>query len=89
MNDQPLSMPIIKIYAELAQRVSQYSVDTKLAAGITRIFPKFKDHFEAISVRVPTTNVTAIDLSVTVHDDVCVEKSTNYCEALHKGIFVV
>lgn len=41
-------------------------VDTKLAAGITRIFPKFLDRFEAISVRVPTINVTAIDLSVTL-----------------------
>lgn len=41
-------------------------VDTKLAAGITRFFPKFNDKFEAIAVRVPTINVTAIDLSVTV-----------------------
>ena len=41
-------------------------VDTRLAAGITRIFPKFNDRFEAIAVRVPTINVTAIDLSVTV-----------------------
>jgi D-erythrose 4-phosphate dehydrogenase len=39
-------------------------VDTKLAAGITRIFPQFNDRFEAIAV--PTINVTAIDLSVTV-----------------------
>ena len=41
-------------------------VDTKLAAGITRFFPQFNDRFEAIAVRVPTINVTAIDLSVTV-----------------------
>ncbi|AYN28956.1 erythrose-4-phosphate dehydrogenase [Buttiauxella sp. 3AFRM03] len=41
-------------------------VDTRLAAGITRIFPQFNDRFEAIAVRVPTINVTAIDLSVTV-----------------------
>ena len=41
-------------------------VDTRLSAGITRIFPKFCDRFEAIAVRVPTINVTAIDLSVTV-----------------------
>ncbi|HBC1013054.1 TPA: erythrose-4-phosphate dehydrogenase, partial [Escherichia coli] len=41
-------------------------VDTKLAAGITRFFPQFNDCFEAIAVRVPTINVTAIDLSVTV-----------------------
>lgn len=48
-------------------------VDTKLAAGITRIFPKFQDRFEAISVRVPTINVTAIDLSVTVSQPVTVQ----------------
>lgn len=47
-------------------------VDTKLAAGITRIFPKFMDRFEAISVRVPTINVTAIDLSVTLKTAVTV-----------------
>ncbi|WP_130099440.1 erythrose-4-phosphate dehydrogenase [Siccibacter turicensis] len=45
-------------------------VDTRLAAGITRIFPKFNDRFEAIAVRVPTINVTAIDLSVTVLEPV-------------------
>ncbi|MDI5035979.1 acyl-CoA thioesterase II, partial [Salmonella enterica subsp. enterica serovar Montevideo] len=45
-------------------------VDTKLAAGITRIFPQFNDRFEAIAVRVPTINVTAIDLSVTVKSHV-------------------
>ncbi|EOI3464418.1 erythrose-4-phosphate dehydrogenase [Cronobacter dublinensis] len=45
-------------------------VDTRLAAGIARIFPKFHDRFEAIAVRVPTINVTAIDLSVTVQKPV-------------------
>ncbi|MCX9458065.1 erythrose-4-phosphate dehydrogenase, partial [Vibrio cholerae] len=45
-------------------------VDTKLARGIGRIFPKFSDRFEAIAVRVPTINVTAMDLSVTLSTDV-------------------
>ena len=45
-------------------------VDTRLAAGITRIFPQFEDRFEAIAVRVPTINVTAIDLSVTLRESV-------------------
>lgn len=43
-------------------------VDTKLAVGIERILPKFAGKFEAIAVRVPTINVTAMDLSVTVED---------------------
>ncbi|MGO3800066.1 MAG: erythrose-4-phosphate dehydrogenase [Vibrio casei] len=48
-------------------------VDTKLHLGIARIYPKFADKFEAISVRVPTINVTAMDLSVTVHKNVKVD----------------
>ncbi|TRX57427.1 erythrose-4-phosphate dehydrogenase [Thalassomonas sp. M1454] len=48
-------------------------VDTKLAAGIERILPKFSGRFEAIAVRVPTMNVTAMDLSVTLNTDVDVE----------------
>lgn len=41
-------------------------VDTKLAKGVERILPKFAGKFEAIAVRVPTQNVTAMDLSVTL-----------------------
>lgn len=48
-------------------------VDTKLAIGIERILPKFKSRFEAIAVRVPTINVTAMDLSVTVNKDVSID----------------
>ena len=48
-------------------------VDTKLALGIERILPKFAGRFEAIAVRVPTVNVTAMDLSVTLHQDVSID----------------
>jgi D-erythrose 4-phosphate dehydrogenase len=48
-------------------------VDTKLSAGIERILPKFKGRFEAIAVRVPTLNVTAMDLSITVNQDVSID----------------
>lgn len=59
----------------LARAASQsiIPVDTKLAAGIERILPKFKGRFEAIAVRVPTVNVTAMDLSITVNEDVTIE----------------
>lgn len=88
MNDQP----VIDAYHKDLRRTRAASqsiipVDTKLAAGITRIFPKFKDHFEAISVRVPTTNVTAIDLSVTVRDDVCIEKVNTLLRSAAQGHF--
>ena len=49
-------------------------VDTKLALGIERILPKFKSRFEAIAVRVPTLNVTAMDLSVTVETNVTIDE---------------
>tara|TARA_R110001583_G_scaffold77377_1_gene210730 strand:+ start:19054 stop:20088 length:1035 start_codon:yes stop_codon:yes gene_type:complete len=49
-------------------------VDTKLALGIERILPKFKGRFEAIAVRVPTLNVTAMDLSVTVEKNVTIDE---------------
>lgn len=49
-------------------------VDTKLAIGIERILPKFKGRFEAIAVRVPTLNVTAMDLSITLNEDVTIDK---------------
>jgi D-erythrose 4-phosphate dehydrogenase len=47
-------------------------VDTKLAVGIERILPSLKGRFEAIAVRVPTINVTAMDLSITVNEDVSI-----------------
>ena len=49
-------------------------VDTKLALGIERILPQFAGRFEAIAVRVPTINVTAMDLSLTVNADVSIEQ---------------
>lgn len=65
-------------------------VDTKLHLGIGRIFPKFSDKFEAISVRVPTINVSAMDLSVTVGKKVKVsDVNQAFKEAAHttlKGI---
>lgn len=49
-------------------------VDTKLALGIERILPHLNARFEAIAVRVPTINVTAMDVSLTVHKDVTREQ---------------
>ncbi len=73
MNDQQ----VIDAYHDdlrLTRAASQsiIPVDTRLAVGIERIFPHLKDRFEAIAVRVPTINVTAMDLSVTVSNDVTI-----------------
>ena len=67
-------MLTIQTYARArAASHSIIPVDTKLAVGIERILPKFKGRFEAIAVRVPTLNVTAMDLSVTVNEDVTID----------------
>ena len=60
-------------------------VDTKLAAGIERILPKFSGRFEAIAVRVPTLNVTAMDLSVTLNSDVSVDDINKAIQAAQQN----
>jgi D-erythrose 4-phosphate dehydrogenase len=60
-------------------------VDTKLAAGIERILPKFAGKFEAIAVRVPTINVTAMDLSVTLATDTDISAVNQAFEAAKLG----
>ena len=60
-------------------------VDTKLARGIERILPKFHSRFEAIAVRVPTINVTAMDLSVTLNSDVSLADINRVIKAAASG----
>jgi len=74
MNDQP----VIDAYHSDLRRTRAASqsiipVDTKLAQGIERILPNLKGKMEAISVRVPTINVTAMDLSVTLEERVNID----------------
>ncbi|CUS48282.1 MAG: D-erythrose 4-phosphate dehydrogenase Epd [Idiomarinaceae bacterium HL-53] len=71
----------------LARAASQsiIPVDTRLARGIERILPKFAGRFEAIAVRVPTTNVTAMDLSVTLDTDVSIEQVNQALLTAAKG----
>lgn len=60
-------------------------VDTKLAMGIERILPKFAGKFEAIAVRVPTINVTAMDLSVTLERHVCIAEVNQALKQAKEG----
>jgi D-erythrose 4-phosphate dehydrogenase len=60
-------------------------VDTKLAIGIERILPKFAGKFEAIAVRVPTINVTAMDLSVTLEKHVCIDEVNQALKQAREG----
>lgn len=60
-------------------------VDTKLALGIERILPKFAGKFEAIAVRVPTINVSAMDLSVTVDSKVSIDDVNQVFKQARQG----
>jgi D-erythrose 4-phosphate dehydrogenase len=72
MNDQP----VIDAYhhTDLRKTRSAFQsiipVDTALARGIDRILPELAGRFEAQAMRVPTVNVSAIDLSVVVRKPV-------------------
>lgn len=86
MNDQP----VIDSYHHDLRRTRAASqsiipVDTKLAAGIERILPKFANKFEAIAVRVPTINVTAMDLSITVDKSVSIADINQCLKQMAEG----
>lgn len=72
MNDQP----VIDAYhhTDLRKTRSAFQsiipVDTGLARGIERLLPELAGRFEAQAMRVPTLNVSVIDLSLVVASDV-------------------
>ncbi|MBB5211275.1 type I glyceraldehyde-3-phosphate dehydrogenase [Microbulbifer hydrolyticus] len=72
MNDQPVNDAYH--HTDLRKTRSAISsiipVDTGLARGIERILPDMAGKFEAQAMRVPTVNVSAIDLSVQLHKSV-------------------
>jgi D-erythrose 4-phosphate dehydrogenase len=74
MNDQP----VIDAYHHTDLRKTRSAinsiipVDTGLARGIERFLPELAGRFEAQAMRVPTANVSAIDLTVLVQRDVTV-----------------
>jgi erythrose-4-phosphate dehydrogenase len=72
MNDQP----VIDAYHHTDLRKTRAAiqsiipVDTELARGIDRMLPNLSGCFEAQAMRVPTINVSVIDLSVLLKTDV-------------------
>ncbi|SHF90174.1 erythrose 4-phosphate dehydrogenase [Microbulbifer donghaiensis] len=72
MNDQPVSDAYhhTDLRKTRSAVTSIIPVDTGLARGIERILPHLADRFEAQAMRVPTVNVSAIDLSVQLHKSV-------------------
>ncbi|SFM68028.1 type I glyceraldehyde-3-phosphate dehydrogenase [Marinobacter zhejiangensis] len=76
MNDQP----VIDAYHHHDLRRTRSAlqnivpVDTGLAKGIERLLPRMKDRFSAVAMRVPTTNVSAIDMTLNVRQETSVEQ---------------
>ncbi len=74
MNDQP----VIDSYHHTNLRLTRSAlhsiipVDTGLAKGINRLMPQLADRFACLHVRVPTINVSLMDLSVNVQKDTCI-----------------
>ena len=72
MNDQP----VIDAYHHTDLRKTRAAmqsiipVDTGLALGIDRLLPELSGRFQAQAMRVPTVNVSAIDLSVMLNSNV-------------------
>ncbi len=70
MNDQPQSL---------------IPIDTQLARGIERILPHLKNCFAAQALRVPTQNVSAMDLSVLLQKPVDVAAVNRALQAASEG----
>jgi D-erythrose 4-phosphate dehydrogenase len=74
MNDQPVADAYHHTDLRKTRAASQsiIPVDTELARGIERILPDLEGKFTAQALRVPTLNVSAMDLTVQVARDVTV-----------------
>ena len=87
MNDQP----VIDAYHNTDLRKTRAAmqsiipVDTGLALGIDRLMPELTGRFQAQAMRVPTINVSAIDLSVMVNSDVDVASINQTLSAAAEG----
>ena len=71
MNDQP----VIDAYHQTDLRLTRSAmhsivpVDTNLARGINRLMPHLAGRFECLHMRVPTINVSAMDMAICVRRD--------------------
>lgn len=84
MNDQP----VIDSYHNTDLRLTRSAmhsiipVETGLSKGISRILPGLADRFECLHLRVPTINVSLMDLSVMVKEPVTAQQINRCFEGL-------
>lgn len=86
MNDQPV---IDCCHQDLrlcrAAGPSMVPVDTRLAMGIERILPRLEGCFQTTAIRVPTQNVTAMDLNVRLQRNPSVDRINRVLEETAQG----
>ena len=87
MNDQPLldSYHHTDLRKTRSAIHSMIPVDTRLARGIDRVLPALAGRIEAQALRVPTQNVSAIDLSVTLGRDTSVAEVNRLLQNAAEG----
>ncbi len=87
MNDQP----VIDAYHHQDLRRTRSAlhnivpVDTGLAKGIERLLPHMEGRFSSVAMRVPTMNVSAIDMVVNVRESTSVEAVNNLLKSAAHG----
>jgi erythrose-4-phosphate dehydrogenase len=86
MNDQP----VIDAYASDLRRTraavtSIIPVDTALPKGISRLMPHLDGRIESLHLRVPTLNVSAMDLSLQLKNDTSVKDINALLENASEG----
>ena len=88
MNDQPVldAYHHTDLRKTRAASHSVIPVDTELARGITRLLPAMEGRFSAQALRVPTLNVSALDLTVLTRQDTDVDEINRIlCAASQSG----
>ena len=89
MNDQP----VIDAYHRTDLRLTRSAlqsiipVDTGLAKGIDRLLPELAGRFECLHLRVPTINVSLMDMSIQLSRDTSVEEVNQLFKELAEGEF--
>ena len=89
MNDQPVldAYHNTDLRKTRAAMQSIIPVDTGLALGIDRLMPDLAGRFQAQAMRVPTQNVSAIDLSVLVKNKIDTEAVNQALAVAAEGQF--
>ena len=87
MNDQPMVDTSIGSNLRLSRSGLQsiIPIETSLNIGIERVLPHLKGRFDCLHVRVPTLNVSALDMSINLAHDVSLSAVNKALQEAAKG----